>query len=111
MEKEEQMKIKKLNNLKKLKAIFLLFLLNACSHTNVQGEWDCGKQQGYGCINIERADINATAKIETNNPILGVSLNNDDEAEFSKKEYDIWFAEYVDSDQNFHEISKVRYKQ
>lgn len=111
MEKEVQMIFRRLNKVSNLKSLFILMLLNACSHTNVQGEWDCGKQQGYGCINIERADINATARIVTEEGEKDLLANNSKEAEISKKEYDIWFAEYIDSDQNFHEISKVRYKQ
>ena len=104
------MKLKKLINYQRLQAAILVLGLSSCSHANVQSEWDCPKQQGYGCINIEKADSNAVNKIivntEVSKPLSLYSTYIND-----GKEYEVWFSEFVDADQNVHEVSKVRYKQ
>ena len=103
MVKEEVMTFRKV-----IRIVWLIGLhsVSACSHTNVQSEWDCPKQEGFGCMKIEEADRSAVSRASVNvlenKSALPLKITGD---------YEIWFAEYEDADQNLHGIRNVRYKQ
>lgn len=68
--------------------------LTSCAGTNVSSDWDCPKQKGYGCINIERADLLAIDQLKIRD-----NKRQEDESQQSLKPSaavntirNIWFA-------------------
>lgn len=80
------------------------FGLVACS--NVKSDWDCPKQNGIGCINIEEADNLAMQKIRADRERgLGEIKHNVS----GQKVREIWVAPRTDKFGKSFDASVIRY--
>jgi hypothetical protein len=90
----------------KVWGLLATLLLTSCSSANVSGEWDCPRQKGHGCINIEQADAMALQKLDVRNqkaielPVKYVSGSMQE----------IWFAPHIDEHGHLHEASIIKYR-
>lgn len=86
-----------------------MLTLNACSSTNVSGEWDCPRQMGHGCITIDEADQIAVEKLNSKykEPLDLKDVENDKIIE--NKERKVWLAPRSDGNGNRHEASTIYY--
>lgn len=78
-------------------AVLPMMVLNACSHVN--SEWDCPKQNGIGCINIEGADNLAIQKMNADK----------DHNASGQKVREIWVAPRTDKFGKSFDASVIRY--
>lgn len=101
MVKEEKMR-----KLRSSSKVLALLLLTSCSSANVSSEWDCPRQRGHGCINIEQADTIALQKL---------TERNQQAIELPKRYIaghlqEIWFAPHIDEAGCLHEASVIKYR-
>lgn len=96
----------KMRKLQYSSKVLALLLLTSCSSANVSSEWDCPRQRGHGCINIEQADAIALQKL---------AERNQQAIELPKRYIaghlqEIWFAPHVDANGHLHEASIIKYR-
>lgn len=104
----KEVKMRKLQYSSKLYALMSALLLTSCSSQNVSGEWDCPRQKGHGCINIELADSIALQKLaERNQPAETLEVPKRYVAGHLQE---IWFAPHIDSSGHLHEASVIKYR-
>lgn len=102
----KEVKMRKLQSSSRAIALMSALLLTSCSSANVSSEWDCPRQRGHGCINIEQADAIALEKL---------SKRNQQAIELPKRYLsghlqEIWFAPHIDESGCLHEASVIKYR-
>jgi len=96
----------------KIKFVFwlgVLLTLNACSSTNVSGEWDCPRQLGHGCITIDEADQIAVQRLQYKEHSSTEIVQKIQNKIIEKRERKVWFAPHTDKSGNKHEASTAYY--
>ena len=78
--------------------------LVACS--NVKSDWDCPKQNGIGCINIEEADNLAMQKIRNNQEHDAGDMKH---TVSGQKVREIWVAPRTDKFGKSFDANVIRY--
>lgn len=103
-----------MQNVKRISIILLISMsLPSCAGTNVSGEWDCPKQNGHGCIDIERADDLAIKKLadrQKKSASKEADILNEQNNKIGNIR-EIWIAPFQDVNGNYHESTKIKYRE
>lgn len=93
---------------KRMLVFSILIFANACG-SNVKSDWRCGAEQGLNCSPIAGADNPASF---ANREVTQIDLQENEQlATYNLRKGDkisrVWFAKFIDSDDNLHDESFV----